>query len=155
MDDDARAFLQDNHAAAMITLRKDGTPHAVRVGIGLHGDKIWSSGTQARLRTKHIRRDPRATLFVFDSVSSPGFRYLTLECMVVLLEGEDAQQMSVGFFRDLQSKMSPAPPPGKLLWYGQPKTEEEFLQSMRAEGRLLYEFTVHRAYGMYGGMPPR
>lgn len=74
---------------------------------------------------------------------------------MVLLEGENAQRMSVSFFRDLQSKMSPAPPPGKLLWYGQPKTEEEFLQSMRDEGRLLYEFTVQRAYGMYSGTSAR
>jgi hypothetical protein len=51
--------------------------------------------------------------------------------------------------------MTPPPEAGKLLWYGQPKTPEEFLQLMRDEQRLIYEFTIVRSYGMYGGMPGR
>ena len=43
----------------------------------------------------------------------------------------------------------------RILWYGQPQTPEEFLQTMRDEGRLVYEFEVRRAYGMYGGAPAR
>ncbi|RLT26662.1 MAG: hypothetical protein DWI48_05685 [Chloroflexi bacterium] len=46
MDDAVRAYLEKNHAAAMITLRADGTPHAARIGVALVGDKLWSSGNQ-------------------------------------------------------------------------------------------------------------
>jgi hypothetical protein len=40
--DKERAFLDKTHSAAMITLRADGTPHAVRVGVALVDDKLWS-----------------------------------------------------------------------------------------------------------------
>ena len=153
MDANVRAYLDKNHAASMITLRKNGSPHAVRVGIDLHGDKIWSSGTQTRLRTRHLRRDPRSTLFVFDAQEAGGWRWLTLECTVAILDGPDAAELNLGFFKAMQAAMTPAPPPGKLSWFGQPKTEKEFLQVMKDEQRLIYEFSIVRAYGMYGGMP--
>jgi PPOX class probable F420-dependent enzyme len=155
MEEDVRKYLETNHAAAMITLKRDGAPHAVRVGIGLHGDKVWSSGTQTRVRTKHLRRDPRSTLFVFDSQEAGGWRWLTLECTVTILEAPDAPKLNLEFFKSLQAQMAPAPEPGKVLWYGQPKTEAEFLQAMRDEQRLIYEFHIVRSYGMYGGLSAR
>ncbi|HET6318598.1 MAG TPA: hypothetical protein VFG86_19255 [Chloroflexota bacterium] len=42
-----RAFLEANYGAVMVTLRPDGTPHAVRVGVALVDGKLWSSGTTA------------------------------------------------------------------------------------------------------------
>ena len=85
LTDNDRAFLDAHHAAAMITLRADGTPHAVRVGVALVDGMLWSSGTHDRLRTGLLRRDPRCTLFVFD----PTRRYLTLETIVTILEGPE------------------------------------------------------------------
>jgi PPOX class probable F420-dependent enzyme len=123
----------------MITLRKDGSPHAARVGVGLVDGKLWSSGTRGRVRTRHLRRDPRCTLFVFDSQ----FAYLTLETTVTILDGPDAPELNMRLFRVMQ------PGADKLSWFGQPKTDEEFLQTMRDEGRLIYEFEVRRAYGLY------
>src|SRR5206468_9116879 len=55
LTDNDRAFLDAHHAAAMITLRADGTPHAVRVGVALVDGMLWSSGTHDRLRTGHLR----------------------------------------------------------------------------------------------------
>src|SRR2546426_12740958 len=66
LTDKDRAFLDAHHAAAMITLRADGTPHAVRVGVALVDGKLWSSGTKERVRTGNLRRDPSYTVFVFD-----------------------------------------------------------------------------------------
>ncbi|MEX2227038.1 MAG: pyridoxamine 5'-phosphate oxidase family protein [Dehalococcoidia bacterium] len=142
----AQAFVERNRSAAMTTLRADGTPHTVRVGIAVVDGKIWSSSTQARARTRHLRLDPRSTLFVFDSA----WAYLTLECRVTLLEGSDVPEQSVGLFQVMQQGISPAPGPGKLLWNGAAKTLEEFKQAMRDEKRLIYEFDVVRSYGMYG-----
>ena len=62
-----RAFLEQNHSAAMTSLRRDGTAHVVRIGVALVDGKIWSSSTEGRLRTRNLRRDPRSTLFVFDN----------------------------------------------------------------------------------------
>jgi len=147
IDEGARAFLERNRSAAMTTLRRDGTPHTVRVGIAVVDGKIWSSGTQSRLRTRHLRRDPRSTLFVFDAT----WAYVALECRVNILEGPDVGQQSLRLFQAMQRDMSPAPSPGTITWYGGEKTFDEALTLFREEGRLIYEFEVLRSYGLYSG----
>ena len=145
LDDRQREFLEKNRSAAMVTLRPDGTPHAVRVGVALVEGKIWSSSTQKRKRNANLRRDPRATLFVFDGQ----WQWLTLECRVRFLEGPDAAELNVKFFKQMQPQSSS----GRLSWFGRDVNEQEFLQIMRDEQRLIYEFDVQRAYGMHGEMP--
>ncbi|MDP9235941.1 MAG: pyridoxamine 5'-phosphate oxidase family protein [Chloroflexota bacterium] len=149
MDDDALHFINQTRSAAMTTLRADGTPHTVRVGVAVVDGKIWSSGTQTRVRTRHLRRDPRSTLFVFD----PAFRWLSLECRVNILDGPGAPQQSLRLFQAMQSGMTPAPAPGKIMWFGAERTEAEFLATMVEEQRLIYEFEPTRTYGMYGAAP--
>jgi PPOX class probable F420-dependent enzyme len=146
MDAAALAFVEQTRSAAMTTLRADGSPHTVRVGIAVVDGKIWSSGTQTRVRTRHVRRDPRSTLFVYDATP----RYLALECHTTILEGPDVPEQSVRLFRVMQQGMSPAPPAGQIMWYGAPKTIDDFMKAMRDEQRIIYEFDVVRAYGMYG-----
>ncbi len=128
----------------MTTLRANGTPHIARIGLGILDGKIWSSGTQTRLRTKHLRRDPRATLFVFET----GYRWLGLETTVTILEGRGVPDQTLRFMRALQENLD-KPASGHVMWFGQEKTEEEFLDIMVEEKRLIYEFDVTRAYGMY------
>jgi hypothetical protein len=65
--------------------------------------KIWSSGTKKRARTAHLRRDPRSTLFIFDST----FRWLSLECRVNILEGSEVPQQSLRLFQVMQAGMTP------------------------------------------------
>jgi hypothetical protein len=72
------AFIEEHPSAAMITVSRDGTPRAARVGIALVDGKLWSSGTQDRVRAKRLRRDPRCTLFVFEA----GWEWLTLDTTV-------------------------------------------------------------------------
>jgi hypothetical protein len=133
-----RRFVEGTNSAAMITVNQDGVAKAVRVGIAVVDGRIWSSGLETRARTARLRRDPRATLFVFDS----GFEFLTLETTVTILEGPEAPEMSVRLFRVMQHK-----PEGPLTWYGKELSEDEFLAAMVEEKRLVYEFEVQRAYG--------
>jgi PPOX class probable F420-dependent enzyme len=148
LEERALAFLEANPAAAMITVRRDGSAHAVRVGVAVVDGKIWSSGTQTRVRTKHLRRDPRATLFVYPAVPDD-YRALALECTVSILEGQDAPDLHIRMFEQMQSKLTNPPRPGYLQWFGQEKTLEEFRRAMADEQRVMYEFTVQRAYGLY------
>jgi hypothetical protein len=150
MDDAAIAFLEKNHAAAMTTLKRDGTPHSVRIGLAQVDGKIWSSGTQNRVRTKHLRRDARSTLFVFDNA----WAYLGLECRVTTLEGPDVPDQSVRLFEVMQREM-PGYTPGMLNWYGKQTAIDEFKKLMVDEGRIIYEFEPLRAYGLYAGVPTR
>ena len=132
------AFLEHSHGAAMITLRPDGTPNAVRIGVALVDGHQWSSGTRSRRRTAYVRRDPRSTVFVFEA----GYGFLTIESRVTILEGPDVPEQSVRLFRVMQNR-----PAGPLAWYGADKTEPEFLAQMVAEERLIYQFEPLRAYG--------
>jgi hypothetical protein len=125
----------------MVTLRADGAPHAVRVGIVLVGDKLWSSGTRTRKRTAHLRRDDRSTLCVFDAA----WQWLTLECRVAVLDGPDAPDLNLRLSR----AMLPDYPAGRMNWFGRDVSEDEFLNIMIDEERLVYEFEVLRAYGMH------
>jgi hypothetical protein len=133
------AFLHKNHSAAMITVTAGGVAKAARVGVALVDGRLWSSGTEDRVRTARLRRDPRCTLFVYE----PGFAFLTLETTVRLLEGPDTAAQSVRLFRVMQGREA-----GTLSWFGGELTEAEFEARMVEERRLIYEFDVHRAYGM-------
>jgi PPOX class probable F420-dependent enzyme len=138
-----RAFLEKNHAAAMVTLRPDGTSHVARVGVCLVDGKLWSSGTPDRVRTGHLRRDPRSTLFVFE----PRFGWLGIEARITILDGPDAADQSVRLFQVMQGRAADTP---SLMWYGQELAVAEFAEAMRAEKRLIYEFEPLRTYGLIG-----
>jgi Pyridoxamine 5'-phosphate oxidase len=139
LSDDDRQYLEDHHSAAMITVDADGVAKAARVGIALVGGRLWSSGTETRVRTRRLRRDPRCTLFVFD----PGFSWLALETTVQLLEGPEAPEQNIRLFREMQGR-----PTGPLAWFGAELDETAFRQTMVDERRLIYEFDVHRSYGL-------
>jgi uncharacterized pyridoxamine 5'-phosphate oxidase family protein len=133
------AFLNRNHSAAMVTVAGDGQPRAVRVGVSLVDGKLWSSGTQGRVRTKRLRSDPRCTFFVWEQ----GYSWLALEGEVTVLDGPDAAEQNLRLFRVMQDR-----PNGPLSWFGGEVDENAFLQAMAEEGRLIYELEVRRAYGI-------
>jgi hypothetical protein len=144
MDERVAAFVDQHPSAAMVTLRVGGTSHTARVGVGIVDGRIWSSGTQSRVRTRHLRRDPRSSLFVFDT--SPGAQWLGLETEVTILDGPDAPELNLRLMRQMQKDRAPE---GKVAWFGGMLSNEEFLAKMREEQRLVYEFHVKRAYGYY------
>jgi PPOX class probable F420-dependent enzyme len=130
LSDRDREFIEHNRSAVMVTLRADGTPHVARVGVGLVDGKLWSSGTQGRLRTKHLRRDPRSTLFVFSDRDRQA--WLGLETTVTILDGQDAPELNLRLYRVLA---------------GEPDDLDEYLRAMVDEQRLIYEFAVSHTYG--------
>ena len=132
MDERASSFLQSNHSAIMVTLRRDGTPHVARVGVGLVDGKLQSSGTQTRVRTSHLRKDPRSTLCVL-TPDNP-WAWMGAECRVTILDGPDAAERNLALYRVLA---------------GEPEDLEEYMQAMRDEQRLIYEFDIQRTYGPF------
>ncbi|MDQ1491704.1 MAG: hypothetical protein QOJ23_4218 [Actinomycetota bacterium] len=59
LSDSELDFLGQHHSAAMVTVAPDGIAKVARVGVALMDGKLWSSGTQDRVRTKRLRTDPR------------------------------------------------------------------------------------------------
>jgi PPOX class probable F420-dependent enzyme len=132
MEPRVRDFLEEHHSAVMTTLKKDGTPHVARIGVGLVEGELWSSGTRHRLRTKHLRRDPRSTLFVWDQRN--GQHWMALETKVDILDGPEAPEQNLALYRVLA---------------GEPDDLEEYKQAMVDEKRLIYRFNIEKAYGQF------
>ena len=132
MEERVRSFLEEHHGAVMATIKKDGRPHVARMAVGLVDGKLWSSGSETRARTRFLRRDPRATLFVFDQKNPQS--WLGLECRVTILEGPEAVEGNLALYRTIA---------------GEPDDVEEYRTAMVREQRLIYEFEVERAYGQY------
>ena len=144
LNEKAQAFLAKNHAAAMITHRRDGTSHVARVAIAVVEGKIRSSSNAARLRTRNLRRDPRSTLFIFDTTDlANAGQWLALECGVTLIEGPQVPDLTLALFRVMQNR------PDTVEWAGAVMANDTFRKTMVDDHRLLYEFDVLRAYGNY------
>jgi hypothetical protein len=141
LTDSERAFIAANSDAGMVTAGPDGFPKAVRVTVGFVGDRLLSSSTAERVRTRRLREDPRCTLFVF----APQFTWLTLETKVTMVEGPEAIDLSIALFRSLQQA-----PTGPISWFTGPTEEADLRQILVDQGRLLYDFEVTKAYGMTG-----
>ncbi len=139
LSDRDAAFVDEHNSGAMITVGTDGMAKVARVAVAVVDGKLWSSGTEDRVRTRRLRRDPRCTLYVY----GPSFPWIGIEADVRILDGEDAPQLNLRLFRKMQGR-----PTGPISWFGGEYEESRFLQAMADERRIIYEFHVHRVYGM-------
>ena len=132
MDEKVQLFLEEHHSAVMATTKNDGRAHLARMAVGLVEGKLWSSGTRDRVRTKHLKRDPRCTLMVLD-LKTP-YVWMALETTVDILDGPDAVDNNLALYRVLA---------------GEPDDVQEYREAMVAEKRLIYQFNIERSYGMF------
>lgn len=148
MDDVIKDFVNRYPDAAMITRRKDGTAHMARIEVAIVDGRLWSSGSPTLVRTRNLRRDPRCSLFVF----GPHPYWMGLETEVTMLDGPDAPDLHVRLMRETHGDSAPA---GTVLGHDdalgrdRPYPLDEYIEDIRAKQRLIYEFSVRRAYGNY------
>ena len=133
MDERTTKLLERTHTAAMVTVRPNGSAHVARVSVGLVDGKLWSTGTRNRVRTKHLRANPRATFFVFDPKSR---LWVGLEGRVTIHDGPDAPQKALAFRRAIGQE---------------PEDVDAFLREMVEVERVVYELSVERTYGALEG----
>jgi len=138
LTEEQRTFIEATPSAAMITIGPQGVPKVARCGVVVVDGTVWSSGTRGRVRTRRLRQDPRCTLYVHEARA----RWLALETTVTILDGPEVPEQSVRLFRTMQHR-----PTGPLLRYGQETEDEAFRRAMADDGRVIYEFAIHRAYG--------
>ena len=60
--DEARAILESDALAHLVTINPDGTPQVSCVWVGLEGDEVAFASLGPRRKLDNIRRDPRVTL---------------------------------------------------------------------------------------------
>jgi PPOX class probable F420-dependent enzyme len=67
LTDPERQFLDENpYVGSVTTLRADGSPHATVVWVDVRDGKIGFNTARGRAKTRHLERDPRASLLVVD-----------------------------------------------------------------------------------------
>lgn len=129
------ALLEANHHAVMATVDGAGRPHAVPVLCGLVDGELWVSGTEGRVRTRHVEARPYAALTVLPQ----GFwgEWLTV-AGPVSIRRDDPVGDNLRLYRVIRGQ--------------DPDDMEAYRAAMLAERRLVYAITPERAYP---SAPPR
>ncbi len=60
----ARALLESNALAQLITINADGSPQVSGVWVGLDGDELVIASLPKRIKVHNVERDPRVALVV-------------------------------------------------------------------------------------------
>jgi PPOX class probable F420-dependent enzyme len=123
-------FIKEHHSAIVVTVRKDGSSHTARVTAGVVDGKVWISGTQTRVRTKHVRANPQGSLAVF----ADDGRWLGIEARIKIIEDPDVPQKLLALQRSSGRE---------------PEDVDAFVQTMVEQQRLIFEFEPTRVYGRY------
>jgi PPOX class probable F420-dependent enzyme len=83
LTDAQRAFIRDNKFYAVATtIRADGSPHSTVVWVDEENGKILFNTAYPRAKTKHLDRDPRASVTVIDP--NDGYRWIAVSGPVEL-----------------------------------------------------------------------
>jgi PPOX class probable F420-dependent enzyme len=132
----ALEHVRGNRQGALVTIQADGRPQLTHIGYAMDADGIARiSITDGRVKTKNLRRDPRALLHVagdsfWDYVVLDG----TVELSAVASHPHDA---ATDELVDLYRTIS-----------GEHPDWEEYRRVMVEDGRLVARFSASRAYGV-------
>jgi PPOX class probable F420-dependent enzyme len=128
--------VRGSRQGALVTIQADGRPQLTHISYALGADDIARiSITDGRVKTRNLRRDPRALLHVagdsfWDYVVLDG----TVELSAVAREPHDAATDElVDLYRTIG---------------GEHPDWEEYRRAMVDDGRLVARFTASRAYGV-------
>jgi len=129
MDHDAAlAFVASHHRAVLATWRRDGGVQMSPVLAGVDAEgRVVVSTRETAMKTRNLRRDPRASLVVL----TEGFfgSYVQLEGRVEVLSLPEALEPLVDYYRRVA---------------GEHPDWDEYRAAMRAERRVLLRLAVER-----------
>ena len=119
----------------LVTLKRDGRPQLSNVTYVFDGERIRVSLTDGRAKTKNLRRDPRASLYV----NGPrGRSYVVLEGKAELSPVaadpyDEVVEELVDYYRTAS---------------GEHPDWEEYRRVMVTDKRLIFSMTIDHAYGV-------
>jgi PPOX class probable F420-dependent enzyme len=115
---EARAVLESDELAHMVTLNRDGTPQVTCVWVGLDGDEIVAAHLMRSQKVRNIERNPRVTLSIETKRTNDlGLReYLVVHGRARIQEGgapELLQELAYTYLGPgVKFPPMPDPPPG-------------------------------------------
>ncbi|GAA1691675.1 PPOX class F420-dependent oxidoreductase [Kribbella yunnanensis] len=119
----------------LVTLKRDGRPQLSNITYVYDGERIRISLTDDRAKTKNLRRDPRASVYINEN---GGRGYIVLEGKAELTPvAADPHDATVDALVDYYRKGS-----------GEHPDWDEYRTVMVQDKRLLFSMTVEHSYGM-------
>jgi PPOX class probable F420-dependent enzyme len=123
-------FMRNNHRAVLLTYRRDGSPQLSPVAVGVdEQERPIVSSRETAFKTKHLVRDPRATLCVMNDHFYGEWAYVDASCEVVHLP--EAMDLLVAYYRQVRGEDHPD-------W-------DEYRAAMQTDQRVILRFIVERA----------
>jgi PPOX class probable F420-dependent enzyme len=126
-------LLEKSGLGVLVTIKRDGRPQLSNVTYLYDGERVRVSLTDGRAKTKNLRRDPRASLYV----NGPNGRsYLVVEGKAELTPvatevHDNTVDQLVTYYRDAA---------------GEHPDWDEYRRAMVADRRLLFTMTVDHSY---------
>jgi PPOX class probable F420-dependent enzyme len=114
----ARAVLESDRLAHLVTLNPDGRPQVSCVWVGLEGDEVVSAHLGRWQKVRNVERDPRVSLSIeTDTINEIGLpEYLVVHGRARIQEGgapELLQRLAYTYIGpDVVFPPMPDPPPG-------------------------------------------
>lgn len=135
----AASFLGEHNHGVLMTLKRDGRPQASNISYH-YGDGVARiSVTDSRAKTRNLRRDRRASLYV---TSKDFWRFVVAEgnaelSAVTTSPGDAAGQELLEVYNAISADPHPDP--------------DEFFQAMVDDQRLVIRLRIDGAYGQLPG----
>jgi PPOX class probable F420-dependent enzyme len=127
--DEAREFLRDNHRAVLATFRADGRPQLSPVLAAVDDEaRVLISTRETAMKTKNLRRDPRASLCVFTTRFFGGWAQVEGQAEIVSLP--EAMDVLIDYYRRSA---------------GEHDNWDEYRAAMERERRVVVRFAIERA----------
>jgi len=127
--DHAREFIRLNHHAILHTFRSDGSPQMSPVACGVDDDgRVIVSTRETAMKTKNLRRDPRASLCVI----SDGFfgEWVQVDGTATVVSLPEALDGLVDYYRSVA---------------GEHPDWDDYRNAMQREQRVLVRIALERA----------
>jgi len=127
--DKARRFLESHHRCVLSTRRRSGDPQlsVVAAGVDEEGRAIVSSRETA-IKTKNLRRDPRASLLVMSDQFYG--EWVQLDGTVEVVSLPDAMELLIDYYRRVA---------------GEHDDWDDYRAAMEKERRVLLRMSIERA----------
>ena len=135
MSDPLLTLVEAKHQGVLVTIKRDGRPQLSNVSYALQDGVVRVSVTDDRAKTKNLRRDPRASLYV---VRDDFWSYAVVEgdaelSPVAADPSDDTVEELIDLFRAVQ---------------GEHPDWDDYRAAMVRDRRLVVRLPVGRVYGM-------
>ena len=126
--DEARAFIRQHHRGVLSTVRADGRPQMSAISVSVDDEGRPAISTrEAAYKVRHVRADPRVSLFV---VSDDFWNWIQVDGTATVVPLPEAMEGLVSLYRSIA---------------GEHPDWDEYRQAMQDQHRVILRIDIERA----------